>query len=93
MFLDIIHRHVFFHLRKTHNGSETAFCLRFQMKPIQLGPIDRAGPKMFGTHCIRPQAWSGKSIIQNNTLLELRVTKYCYNCDPREGYVDNHCLL
>jgi hypothetical protein len=27
-----------------HNVSETGFCLRLQVKPIQLGPIDRAIP-------------------------------------------------
>jgi hypothetical protein len=29
-------------LFKTHNVSETGFFLSFQVKPIQLGPIDRA---------------------------------------------------
>jgi hypothetical protein len=27
-----------------HNVSETGFCLRLQVKPTQLGPIDRASP-------------------------------------------------
>jgi hypothetical protein len=27
-----------------HNVSETLFCLRLQVKPTQLGPIDRASP-------------------------------------------------
>jgi hypothetical protein len=27
-----------------HNVSETGFCLRLQVRPIQLGPIDRASP-------------------------------------------------
>jgi hypothetical protein len=27
-----------------HNVLETAFCLCFQVKPTQLGPIDRASP-------------------------------------------------
>jgi hypothetical protein len=40
MFLDIIHRLV--HLKK--NVSETGFCLRPQVKPTQLDPIDRASP-------------------------------------------------
>jgi hypothetical protein len=31
MFLDIIHRHVFI---KTHNVSETGFCLRLHVEPI-----------------------------------------------------------
>jgi hypothetical protein len=31
-------------LFKTHNVSETGFCLRLQMTPTQLGPIDRASP-------------------------------------------------
>jgi hypothetical protein len=42
MFLDIIHRLV--HFLKSHNVSETEFCLRPQVKPIQLDPIDRASP-------------------------------------------------
>jgi hypothetical protein len=29
-----------------HNVSETGFCLRLQVKPIQLGPIDRASPHL-----------------------------------------------
>jgi hypothetical protein len=41
MFLDIIHRPVYF---QEHNVSETGFCLRLQVKPTQLGPIDRASP-------------------------------------------------
>jgi hypothetical protein len=39
MFLDIIHRHVFIW---EHNFSETGFPLCLQVKPTQLGPIDRA---------------------------------------------------
>jgi hypothetical protein len=42
MFLDIIHPTVFY--LKTHNISETGFCLRLQVKPTQLGLIDRASP-------------------------------------------------
>jgi hypothetical protein len=30
-------------LFKTHNLSETVFCLRLQVEPTQLGPIDRTG--------------------------------------------------
>jgi hypothetical protein len=26
-----------------HNVSETAYCLRLQVEPIQLGPLDRVG--------------------------------------------------
>jgi hypothetical protein len=50
MLLDIIRRSV---LSKNtvlfifqHNVSETRFCLRLQVKPIQLGPIDRASPRL-----------------------------------------------
>jgi hypothetical protein len=31
-------------LFKTHDVSETGFCLRFQVGPTQLGPIDRVNP-------------------------------------------------
>jgi hypothetical protein len=41
MFLDIIHRPVYI---SKHNVSETGVCLRFQVKPTQLGRIDRASP-------------------------------------------------
>jgi hypothetical protein len=41
MFLDIIHRPVYI---SKHNVSQTGFCLRLQVKPTQLGPIDRANP-------------------------------------------------
>jgi hypothetical protein len=41
MFLDIIHRPVYISI---HNVSETGFCLRFQVKPTQLGPIDNVSP-------------------------------------------------
>jgi hypothetical protein len=44
--LDIIHRPIFYLEQKV---SETGFCLRLQVEPIQLGPIDRAGP------CLRTQ--------------------------------------
>jgi hypothetical protein len=40
MFLDIIHRPFLF----KNIVSETGFCLRLQVKPTQLGPIDRASP-------------------------------------------------
>jgi hypothetical protein len=49
MFLDIIRRPVFIlkhcpvYITK-HNVSETGFCLRLQVKPIQLGRIDRPSP-------------------------------------------------
>jgi hypothetical protein len=32
-----------------HNVSETGFCLRIQVKPTQLGPIDRASPYLRST--------------------------------------------
>jgi hypothetical protein len=41
MFLDINSRPVFY---LKHNVSETGFCLRLQVKPTQLGPIDRTSP-------------------------------------------------
>jgi hypothetical protein len=48
MFLDIRrpvfiekHRPVYF---SKHNISETGFCLSLQVKPTQLGPIDRDSP-------------------------------------------------
>jgi hypothetical protein len=37
--LDIIHRPVFY---LKHDVSETEICLRLQMEPSQLDPIDRA---------------------------------------------------
>jgi hypothetical protein len=49
MFLDIIHCLVFYlkcrpvYISK-HNVSETGFYLRPQVKPTQLGPLDRANP-------------------------------------------------
>jgi hypothetical protein len=41
MFLDIIHRPLYI---SKHNVSETGFCLRLQVKPTQLSPIDTASP-------------------------------------------------
>jgi hypothetical protein len=46
MFQDIIHRPVFIQKHvpvyfSKHNVSETGFCLRLQLKPIQLGPYLR----------------------------------------------------
>jgi hypothetical protein len=35
-----------------HNASETGFCPRLQVKPAQLGPIDRASP-VSETLCFR----------------------------------------
>jgi hypothetical protein len=35
---------VLFFLKKTHDVSETGFCLRLQVAPTQLGPMDRASP-------------------------------------------------
>jgi hypothetical protein len=34
----------FLFLFKTYNASETGFCLRLEVEPIELGPIDRATP-------------------------------------------------
>jgi hypothetical protein len=45
--LDNIHRPVFY---LKHNVSEIGFCLRFQVEPTQLSPIDRAS-----SFCL----WSG----------------------------------
>jgi hypothetical protein len=44
LFLDIIHRLV--HFLKNH-VLEAEFCLRPQVKPTQLGPIDRASPYLW----------------------------------------------
>jgi hypothetical protein len=41
MFLGSIHRLVFI---EKHNISETGFCLRLQVKPTKLGPIDTVSP-------------------------------------------------
>jgi hypothetical protein len=43
MFLDIIYRPVFIY---KHNFSETEFCLRLQVKPTQLVPINRISPDL-----------------------------------------------
>jgi hypothetical protein len=42
-------------LFKTRNVSETGFCLRLQVEPTQLGPIDRASP------CLRTPPEDGGS--------------------------------
>jgi hypothetical protein len=42
VFFNIIHRPVF--LFKHANVSKTGLCLRLQVEPTQLGPIDRASP-------------------------------------------------
>jgi hypothetical protein len=41
MFLGIIHHRVYI---SKYNVSETELCLRLQVKPTQLGPIDTASP-------------------------------------------------
>jgi hypothetical protein len=40
---DIIHRHVFY---LKHDVSETGFCLRLRAETTQLGPTDRASPRL-----------------------------------------------
>jgi hypothetical protein len=45
MLLDIIQHPIFV----KNNVLETGFCLRLQVKPSQLGPVDRAGPYLW-TH-------------------------------------------
>jgi hypothetical protein len=47
MLLDTIHRLVYF---LENNVSETGFCLRPQVKPTQLDPIDRASPYLYHRH-------------------------------------------
>jgi hypothetical protein len=48
MFLGIINRLVFIHKHRpfyiSKHVSETGFCLRLQVKPTQLGPIDKPSP-------------------------------------------------
>jgi hypothetical protein len=58
MFLDIVHHPVFYLKHRPvyiskHNVSETGFCLRLQVKPTQLGQIDRASPYLqtVGSSC------------------------------------------
>jgi hypothetical protein len=48
MFLDCFHRPVFI---LKHNVSETGFCLRLQVEPTQLGPIDRISPYLLFVTC------------------------------------------
>jgi hypothetical protein len=51
LFLEFIHHPIF--LFKTHHVSETGFCLRLQVKSIQLGPIDRASPYLRNIMCFK----------------------------------------
>jgi hypothetical protein len=46
MFLDIIHHPGFICCYLKQNVLEAGFCLRLQVKPTQLGPINRASPHL-----------------------------------------------
>jgi hypothetical protein len=61
MVLDIIHRPVFIQKHRhdyisKHNVSETGFCLRLQVEPTRVGPIDRASPHL-RTETIGPRGF------------------------------------
>jgi hypothetical protein len=51
-------------LFKTHSFSETGFCLRLQVEPTQLGPIDRARP-YFGDWIRSPSSGGTYSLGPN----------------------------
>jgi hypothetical protein len=75
MLLDFIHRPVFIYKDRPvyfskHNVSETGFCLRFQVKPTQLGPIDRTRPYL-RTHVPAPR-WGIQAKHSTNHMRELR---------------------
>jgi hypothetical protein len=59
MFLDIIHRPVYI---SKHNVPETGFCLRLQVPPTQLGPVDRA---CFGDWILSPSSGNTYSVGTN----------------------------
>jgi hypothetical protein len=69
MFLEVIHRPVCVCISK-QNVSETGFCLRLQVKPTQLDPINRASPYFRTTVPSPRQGVEGKHSI--NHLRELR---------------------
>jgi hypothetical protein len=54
--MDIIHR-TFFRLK--HSTSETDFCLRLQVVPTQLSPIDRASWTQLSMYHLRTETESG----------------------------------
>jgi hypothetical protein len=90
MFLDIIqclvlskNRPVYF---SKHNVSETGFCLRLQVKPTQLGPIDRDSP------CLRigPNfTEDGDRIISETSCFE-KETRQFLDKDKTMGNVQKH---
>jgi hypothetical protein len=67
MFLDIIHRPVYF---SKHNVSDTGFCLRVQAKSSHLGTIDRAGPHLRTP--VPAPGWGIRVKLCTNHLRELR---------------------
>jgi hypothetical protein len=52
---------------KKHNVSETGFCLRPQVKPIQLDPIDRASPYL--RNVVFFKKWTRRWIMSKNIIL------------------------
>jgi hypothetical protein len=62
-----------------HNVSETGFCLLLQVKPAQLGPIDRASPYL-RTPVLAP-GWGIQAKHSTNHLRELRQNIEIYNKD------------
>jgi hypothetical protein len=81
MFLDIIHRLV--HFLKKHNVSETGFCLRPQVKPTQLDPIDRE----IETLCFFKK-WTRRWIMSKNIILLI-----IYHRHKRLNLIRTHSIL
>jgi hypothetical protein len=87
MFLDIIHRPVY---SAKHDVSETGFCLRLQVKPTQLGPIDGAIPYLrrqghIGTSSID---WAQLSRFYLNTETESSLRNVVFWSTNRAVFLD-----
>jgi hypothetical protein len=84
IFLDIVHRFVSSKNRPVyfskHIFSETGFCLRLQVKPTQLGPIDRTSPYL------RTKVQTRRYIMSKNVIfVEMEYVYYfcSYECTSR----------
>jgi hypothetical protein len=70
VFLDISLSPILF-LFETHNVSEIGFCLRLQVEPTQLGPIDRAS--LYLGRCVLNKNRTMQDVKKHNNCTEIIV--------------------
>jgi hypothetical protein len=77
-------------LIETHNVSETELCLRLQVKPTQLGPIDRDSPYPQRQNPVSDTLYY---LNKNRTMDNVQKHNICINVPSSQTFISHACLF